>query len=99
MDDAFLLLLDQARELAGIPFRINSGWRCKKHNGAEGGKKDSSHTVGLAVDIKCESSTDRFKIVQSLLKVGVHRIGLGKDFIHADDDPTKPTQVLWGYYP
>ena len=32
MDSNFLYKLDHARELAGIPFKITSGYRTKEHN-------------------------------------------------------------------
>ena len=32
MDECFLEMLDNARELYGKPMRVNSGYRTKKHN-------------------------------------------------------------------
>ena len=32
------------------------------------------------------------------LKVGFKRIGVGKTFIHLDDDMTLPQNVIWNYY-
>ena len=32
MDKEFLIKLDYARGIAGIPFKINSGFRTKSHN-------------------------------------------------------------------
>ena len=43
MDDDFLQMLDRARHLAGVPFRINSGYRTKEHNKQVGGKQ-TAHT-------------------------------------------------------
>jgi hypothetical protein len=37
MDKHFLRLLDNARQIAGIPFKINSGFRTPKHNEKVGG--------------------------------------------------------------
>ena len=48
MDPEFTDLIDRARELAGIPFVISSGYRCTKHNQLIGGVKGSSHTYGVA---------------------------------------------------
>ena len=53
MDDVFLSVLDKARHLAGIPFRINSGYRTPEHNRKVGRNKSSSHLRGLACDIHC----------------------------------------------
>ena len=88
-------LLDKARSISNIPYVITSGHRCKAHNYAEGGVKNSSHTLGYAADIQALSSTHRFKILNALLMVGFERIGIYKSFIHADIDPTKPNSVMW----
>ena len=48
MDGEFLDALDEARELAGVPFSINSGYRCIEHNKSVGGSKTSSHMLGVA---------------------------------------------------
>ena len=50
MDATFLAMLDSAREIAGIPFKINSAYRSESHNRKVGGKSTSSHLVGKAVD-------------------------------------------------
>ncbi len=97
MADYFTGKIDNARDIAGVPFIINSGYRCEAHNKAVGGKPDSAHRYGLACDIKCTHSRPRFKIVGALIKAGISRIGIGKTFIHADDDTTKDTEVTWLY--
>ena len=38
MDESFLMMLDHARGIAGIPFKINSAFRTKSHNAYVGGK-------------------------------------------------------------
>ena len=98
MDDKFLSMLDLARTIAGIPFVITSGYRCKKHNKEIGGVPDSAHTKGLASDIRVNNSIERYMIVVSLLQAGFNRIGIGSDFIHVDCDESKPQYVIWTYY-
>lgn len=93
----FLARLEAARAGAGIPFVINSGFRCAEHNRAVGGTILSSHMFGLAVDIDVPNSRARFKILESLVRAGFTRIGVGENFIHVDDDPKKDTQVVWLY--
>ena len=90
-------LLDDAREIAQIPFRISSGARCEAHNRKVGGSKDSSHLKGIAVDIKATTSRERYKIANALMQVGFNRIGIAKTFIHCDIDRDKPQQVIWIY--
>lgn len=89
--------LDKARELAGIPFKITSGYRCPSHNAQVSKVEESAHTNGYAVDIESSLSVNRFHIVKALLDVGFNRIGIAKSFIHADDDPSKPKNVMWEY--
>lgn len=97
MKQSTLNLLEKTRELAGIPFVITSGFRTAKHNKRVGGVNGSSHTRGYAVDIRCKNSKDRFKIIQSALKVGFNRVGVSGMFIHLDNDPNKTKNVIWTY--
>jgi uncharacterized protein YcbK (DUF882 family) len=76
---------------------LNSGFRCARHNEAVGGVKDSSHVKGHAADIAAFDAPSRFKIVRALLDAGFDRIGVGKAFIHVDDDPAKEPDVMWVY--
>ena len=93
----FLAKLDNAREIAGIPFRINSAFRTPEHNKEVGGKPNSSHLRGLAVDISSTDSRTRFIVLDALIKAGFNRIGVAKSFIHVDDDKDKSERVVWVY--
>lgn len=97
MDLNFLLLLDKAREIANIPFKINSAYRTKEHNAKIGGKNNSSHLRGLAVDISVKDSRTRYLILNSLIQVGFNRIGIADTFIHVDLDLNKSSNVIWIY--
>lgn len=97
MDEILLSMLDEARGLADVQFIINSGYRTEKHNKKVGGKENSSHLKGLAVDIKCTDSTSRDRILTSLRLAGFNRIGIAKTFIHCDIDTSKPQHVTWVY--
>ena len=44
-------VLDPLREKYGKPIKVNSGYRCPKHNLAVGGAKQSQHMKGEAADI------------------------------------------------
>ncbi len=97
MSISFLHKLDEARAIAGVPFKITSGYRSKKHNATVGGRVGSSHLKGVAVDIHCNNSADRTKIINALVKVGLgRRMGIAKTFIHTDDDKDKPA-AIWLY--
>jgi hypothetical protein len=88
IDKRAFIMLYQARVLSGIPFIINSAYRCPAHN-IEIGSTSQNHTEGKAFDISCLTSGDRILIVSKLLLVGFKRIGLHKTFIHADCMPKR----------
>lgn len=79
------------RDELGVPVRVNSGYRCEKHNARVGGVKGSYHTKGLAADLSCELGADKmFQAVQKLwgenklpeLKYCIYYAN--KNFIHVD---------------
>lgn len=90
--------LDRAREIAGIPFVLNSAYRSPEWEKDHDRSGDGSHPHRCAVDIRCNTYQNRMKIVSALLKVGFRRIGIGRTYIHVDDDPTKTQDVIWDYY-
>ena len=61
-----------------------------------GGKADSAHTRGLAVDILLPASPLRYKFLKEAL-VFFKRIGLSAEFVHVDVDRSLPQGVLWLY--
>jgi len=95
MQDVQLKMIDKARDLAGVPFSLNSAWRCVEHNEYVGGGVASAHLRGYACDISVRDSRSRFKIIKALLAVGFRRIGVYKTFIHCDTDPDLPQEVIW----
>jgi zinc D-Ala-D-Ala carboxypeptidase len=97
MDKDFLNKLDELREKFDKPIKINSGYRTENHNANVGGTPSSSHIKGLAVDIACNNSKDRFAIIDICLDLGINRIGVAGTFIHIDVDPDKSPNVLWTY--
>lgn len=46
-----VLWLDLFRAAWGAPVRVNSGFRCEKHNKEVGGAENSRHLLGCAADI------------------------------------------------
>ena len=102
MHPDILDMLDQARDKYDKPIRITSGYRTKEYNeslSARGYKAspNSSHLKGLAADIACASSVDRYHLINCLLDVGFKRIGIANTFIHVDIDPEKANEVIWTY--
>lgn len=88
--------LQQVRDSFG-PMTINSGCRCNSHNRSLSGSPQSSHLRGLAVDIRSANNLSRFNLIRSLLAVGFKRIGIAHEFIHVDQDLSKPQSLIWIY--
>tara|TARA_R110000796_G_C14274183_1_gene401683 strand:+ start:185 stop:547 length:363 start_codon:yes stop_codon:yes gene_type:complete len=93
----FLRVLDEAREISGIAYYINSGYRTEAENKKCGGVENSAHLTGWAADIRATTSGQRMAIVMGLIEAGINRIGIGQNFVHADNCPTKAPTVLWLY--
>lgn len=100
--------LNRARERAGIGFTINSGCRCWKNNSKHDKKGTSAHLcedenevpkTSYAFDIRFNGSREKFLIVSALIAEGFNRIGINEalSFIHGDDDPSKPENVMFKY--
>ena len=92
-----LARLDTARDLAGIPFVLNSAYRSPAHDRSKGRSGTGAHTLGRAVDIRCNTDGNRFRIIQALMKAGFRRIGIAKTYIHADDSPNHTQNITWLY--
>lgn len=98
----FLERLERARLRAEIPFPVNSGSRCEKHNEDVGGVDSSAHLADVekesyAVDIGARGSRQRGIILPSLIGVGFNRFGLADSFLHVDIHPELPPNVIWLY--
>jgi len=57
LDNSVVVILELIRNHFKKPVLITSGLRCEKHNKNVGGVKNSTHTKGLAVDIKIDDIT------------------------------------------
>lgn len=97
MDKLFLEMLDNARDIAGIAFDLTSTFRSVEYSKKKGLSLTSSHTLGFAVDISAPNSLTKWIIVNALIKAGFKRIGIGSNFIHADNDKNKPQNLIWTY--
>lgn len=97
----FVKFLDKARGYAETPFKITSGYRTPEHNLAVGGVTDSSHNLGLAVDLLVTDSVKGGKILKGLMKALLEdnlpiRLGFYNDgHCHVDLDSSKPNPCYW----
>lgn len=104
LDNEFVAKLDMARHKSGIPYIITDGFRTPATNKDPNAVADSAHLKGLAVDLRCHSSYELFKIMQGLFASGFRRMGVyyridgGKSVpthIHVDSDQDKAQDVIW----
>ena len=94
----FREMLNEARAIAGVPFKITSGMRCLEHNRKIGSRDTSSHIKGIAADIYYTDDLHLTRIVHALSRVGFTRIGTNEEkrFIHVDFDDAK-SDAVFGY--
>ncbi|WP_254884134.1 D-Ala-D-Ala carboxypeptidase family metallohydrolase [Aquimarina sp. TRL1] len=101
MDKKLIKMLLQLQNKSGYPVfdNINSGARTAYWNKKVGGVSNSSHKIPTckAVDIHTPTKSIRNKIVVIAKLVGFKRIGVGKTFVHLDNDHTKRQNIAWGY--
>ena len=97
MDQRTMETLDALRVQAGIPLVLNSAYRSVAHEKKKGRSGNSAHTRGKAVDIRCNASVNKMKIVKAALQLGIRRIGVGGTFIHIDTDASLDQDVIWTY--
>ena len=103
MDEGFMDRLQAMRTEAGIPFQVNSGYRCPDYNDRISTTgRNGPHPTGHAVDLGC--SGGRAHEVQRLAhKHGMTGIGSKQHgphegrFLHLDDLKTPPRPNIWGY--
>ena len=92
----FVQKLQDIRDCYKLPMVINSGIRCEVYNKKVGGAKNSSHLIGLAVDIKIDNDYNRLKFIDAIWRANIRRVGISKDFIHIDVDNSK-NDAVWVY--
>lgn len=97
MQESHMDKILMARIDSNTPFVINSGSRCSAHNKAEGGEPTSDHLTGHGTDVKAVSGRKKCIVEKALVKAGFNRMGRGKTFVHAGDDPNNPPDVYWTY--
>lgn len=96
MQQAFLNKLDEVREKAGIPLVLNSAYRSPEWDKKQGRTGTGAHTIGQAVDIRCNSDANRYKIIKAALECGIRRIGVYPSWVHIDTAGNGYAQdIIW----
>ena len=97
MQQSALDMIDRLRDEAGIPLLLSCAYRSRAWELSKGRSGKSAHTTGDAVDIRCNNTATRMKIVKAAMKIGIRRIGIGDSFVHVDNSPTLVQDVIWTY--
>ena len=108
MDEEFMRMLQELRDVAGFPFRINSGFRCLKHNSAVSSHKTKAgiHTFGKACDISVMSlsTTQCLHLIKQAQEIGFTGLGINfrgerkGRFLHVDNrGPDFSVPAAWTY--
>ena len=96
--DFFLISsLTRLEHFIGKPLVFTSGLRCEECNKLVGGRPNSAHLRGFAVDCFSEDSERRYDILSNAMIIGFKRVGIGKNFLHLDTDISLPQEVMWLY--
>lgn len=89
--------LQELRDLAGLPVRVTSGYRCSEHNRAIGGATRSQHLLGTAADISVRgmTPTEMYRLAEDVEAFRNGGIGVypDKGFIHVD---VRDGRARWG---
>jgi zinc D-Ala-D-Ala carboxypeptidase len=89
VDEEALDKLQETRQRAGKPLRINSAYRCPKHNAAlEGSSPKSQHMRGKAFDVSLSTVTP-LELLKAAKLAGFTGIGRYNSFIHLDTGPAR----------
>ncbi|MDR0206046.1 MAG: hypothetical protein LBI45_02150 [Bacteroidales bacterium] len=97
MSQEFMDKLGRTREIAKIPFIINSAYRTEAHEKKMGRSGNSAHTEGCAADIKALDGRSKYLIVDAAIKAGFNRIGINANFIHLDNSKKLEPCVVFTY--
>lgn len=93
--EALIAKLGMIGDQLDKPLQISSGYRCERYNASlPNAGSNSAHLRGLAVDIACEDSFERYQLVWLCYWQGFIRIILYERHIHVDIDDTLPNPIL-----
>ena len=109
LDDALIGAAELIRRYFGVPVRVNSSFRTKAHNKAIGGKSNSMHLSGKALDLSFPGNHDKLlkyhqeiltkgDLYKQLRQAGINGFGLYDNFLHIDTRPSGKHQDSYGTY-
>lgn len=92
-----LCMIDNAREISGIPYKVLSAHRTYKHEISRGRDGTSSHVKGVAIDIEARTPREKFLVLKGVIEAGFTRVFMYDWGIHVDIDEEK-VQKWFRYY-
>lgn len=90
--------LDIARERAGVPFIITSGFRTVEENIKVKGNGQSKHLTGEAVDLRILGGTQTARMIEALLSIPFFEVVVEKDHIHVEWNPVNKISKFFVKY-
>jgi uncharacterized protein YcbK (DUF882 family) len=112
IDDSLFEAAQLIRSFTNQPVIINSSYRTALCNNNCGGKANSYHLLGKALDLNCGSTLEAVSedivskgpLYRSLRQCGINGFGISPDFLHIDTrirgsipDPEFGTYARWHY--
>lgn len=85
VDHRLVLVCEEIRRSASVPFILSSGCRCAAHNAKVGGVAASRHLYGQAVDFRLtgKSADETLALVKTHKQVA-YCYKIDRDFVHMD---------------
>lgn len=104
IEESFVDLLDELREMVGFPLIVTSGYRCAQHNARVSSTgRHGPHTTGEAVDLAVDR-VRAYAVLAAALQMGFTGIGIKQRgegrFIHLDmldNEPGRLRPTVWSY--
>ena len=94
MDRHFLQMLDEARDLSELKFKILKGFVCYGCRVKINELENSAHLIGRAAVIQCKHSYKRYRIIAALLEAGFTRIGIHRNYLYVDNDDMRADSIF-----
>lgn len=104
IDAQYVQHMDDLRHEYGLPIRVNSGYRCPKHNTEVSDTGETGpHTTGRAGDYSVDRG-NAYKLLKLALNRGFTGIGVAQKgaarYLHLDTLPSapgRPRPTIWSY--
>lgn len=94
--DQLLLMVDMAMDILGFKLPWIVGFRTPEHNAAVGGKPDSPHLTGQAVDLGAMADPlIREKCAWAFGRAGFHNVESAPHHFHVSCSPASPDNAYY----